>query len=102
MLATADAGPMALVLFVALVNGAGEELFFRGALHAAADPHRPAIATTIVYVVVHLATGNVGLVIAAAVMGAVFSLERLSTRGVLAPIMTHLTWSTLMVLALPR
>ena len=42
------------------------------------------------------------LVIAGAVMGAVFSLERLSTRGVLAPMATHLTWSTLMVLALPR
>jgi hypothetical protein len=35
-------------------------------------------------------------------MGALFSLERLSTRGVLAPMLTHLTWSTLMVLTLPR
>ena len=102
VLATADAGPTALVLFVALVNGAGEELFFRGALHAAFEPHRPAIASTIVYVIVTAATGNVALVIAAAVMGVLFSLERLSTRGVLAPIVTHLTWSTLMVLALPR
>jgi hypothetical protein len=102
VLAAADAGPIAFVLVIALVNGAGEELFFRGALHAALEPHRPAIATTIVYVVVTAATGNVALVIAAAVMGAVFSLERLSTRGVLAPMVTHLTWSTLMVLALPR
>ena len=102
VLATADAGSTALVLFVALVNGAGEELFFRGALHAALEPHRPAIGTTLVYVVVTAATGNVALVIAAAVMGVLFSLERLSTRGVLAPMVTHLTWSTLMVLALPR
>jgi membrane protease YdiL (CAAX protease family) len=102
VLATADAGSTAMVLFVALVNGAGEELFFRGALHAALEPHRPAITTTIGYVVVTAATGNVALVIAAAVMGALFSLERLSTRGVLAPMVTHLTWSTLMVLALPR
>ena len=102
VLATADAGPTALVLVVALVNGAGEELFFRGALHAALEPHRPAVAGTIVYVVVTAATGNVALVIAAAVMGVVFSVERLSTRGVLAPMLTHLTWSTLMVLALPR
>ena len=102
VLATADAGPTALVLFVALVNGAGEEVFFRGALHTALEPYRPAIATTMVYVAVTAATGNVALVIAAAVMGAVFSLERLSTRGVLAPMVTHLTWSTLMVLALPR
>jgi uncharacterized protein len=102
VLATADAGPTAVVLVVTLVNGAGEELFFRGALHAALEPHRPAIATTIVYVVVTAATGNVALVIAAAVMGVVFSLERLSTRGVIAPMLTHVTWSTLMVLALPR
>jgi membrane protease YdiL (CAAX protease family) len=102
VLATADAGSTPLVLIVALVNGAGEELFFRGALHAALEPHRPAIATTIAYVVVTAATGNVALIIAAAVMGVLFSLERLSTRGILAPTVTHLTWSTLMVLALPH
>ena len=102
VLATADAGSITVVLLVALVNGAGEELFFRGALHAAFEPHRPAIAATVVYVVVTAATGNVALVIAAVVMGALLSLERLSTRGVLAPMLTHLTWSTLMVLALPR
>jgi membrane protease YdiL (CAAX protease family) len=102
VLARADAGPVALVLLVAWVNGVGEELFFRGALHAAVEPHRPAITTTIVYVVVTAATGNVALVIAAVVMGALFALERLSTRGVLAPIVTHLVWTTLMVLALPR
>jgi membrane protease YdiL (CAAX protease family) len=102
VLATADAGSTPLLLFVALANGAGEELFFRGALHAALEPHRPAIATTIAYVVVTAATGNVALIIAAAVMGVLFSLERLSTRGVLAPMVTHLTWSTLMVLALPH
>ena len=102
VLATADAGPTALVLCVALVNGAGEELFFRGALHAALEPHRPAMATTIAYVVVTAATGNIALVIAAAVMGTLLSLERLSTRGVLASMVTHLTWSTLMILALPR
>ena len=102
VLATADAGSITVVLLVALINGAGEELFFRGALHAALEPHRPALAATIVYVVVTAATGNVALVIAAVVMGALFSVERLSSRGVLAPMLTHLTWTTLMVLALPR
>jgi membrane protease YdiL (CAAX protease family) len=102
VLATADAGSITVVLLVALVNGAGEELFFRGALHAALEPHHPAVTTTLVYVIVTAATSNVALVIAAVVMGALLSLERLSTRGVLAPMLTHLTWSTLMVLALPR
>jgi membrane protease YdiL (CAAX protease family) len=102
VLATADAGTTALVLFVALVNGAGEELFFRGALHAALEPHHPAVTTTMLYVAVTAATGNIALVIAAAVMSVLFTLERLSTRGVLAPMATHLTWTTLMVIALPR
>ena len=102
VLDTAEAGPLAVVLLIALASGAAEELFFRGALHAALEPHHPAIATTILYVAVTAATGNLALVIAAAVMGVVFSLERLSTRGVLAPMVTHLTWSTLMVLALSR
>ena len=90
VLATADAGSITVVLLVALVNGAGEELFFRGALHAAVERHRPAL----VYVVVTAATGNIALVIAAVVMGALFSVERLSSRGVLAPMLTHLTWTS--------
>jgi membrane protease YdiL (CAAX protease family) len=102
VLTTADAGPTAVVWLVAIANGAGEELFFRGALHAALEPHRPGVDTTIIYIVVTAATGNVALVIAAVVMGSLFSIERLSTRGVLASTVTHLTWSTLMILALPR
>jgi uncharacterized protein len=102
LLAKADAGPRALVLAVALVNGVGEELFFRGALHAAIEPRRPALGATVAYVAVTAATGNVALVVAAVVMGTIFSLERLSTGSVLAPIVTHLSWSTLMLLALPR
>ena len=35
-------------------------------------------------------------------MGTVFALERRSTHGILAPTLTHLTWTTLMLLALPR
>lgn len=102
VLATADAGPLAIVLVVGVVNGVAEEVFFRGALFAALHPHRPALVSTVVYVVVTAATGNLALVAAAAVMGAIFSLERLSTHSVLAPAVTHVTWSTLMLLALPR
>lgn len=98
----ADAGPRLLVLAVALVNGVGEEVFFRGALLAALEPRRPALTATIVYVLVTAATGNIALVAAAAAMGTIFSLERLSTRSILAPIVTHLSWSTLMLFLLPR
>jgi membrane protease YdiL (CAAX protease family) len=102
ILGKADADPRALVLAVALVNGIGEEVFFRGALLAALEPHRPALTATIIYVAVTAATGNVALVVAAAVMGTIFSLERLSTRSIVAPVVTHLSWSTLTLLLLPR
>ena len=102
VLGKADAGSPALVLVVAIVNGTAEEFFFRGAVHAALEPRHPALLSTLIYVAVTAATGNVALIAAAAVMGAVFSLERLSTRSVLAPVITHVTWSTLMLVALPR
>jgi uncharacterized protein len=102
VLATADAGPTTLVLAIAVVNAVAEERFFRGALPAAlVGDHRAAVATA-VYVLVTVATVNIALVVAAAAMGTVFTLERLATGGILAPTLTHVTWSTLMLLALPR
>lgn len=101
VLATADAGPPAVVLAIAVVNAVAEERFFRGALPVAVvGNHRAAIATAL-YVLVTAATLNIALVVAAAAMGTVFMLERLATRGILAPTLTHVTWSTLMLLALP-
>lgn len=113
VLGKADATPLGLVLLVTLANGLGEEVFFRGAIHAlvasgrfttsAASASKAAgLVTAVLYVLVTLATGNAALVVAAVIMGAVFGLERMASGGVLAPIVTHLTWSALMVLALPR
>jgi uncharacterized protein len=102
VLVKADANSLALVLLVALANGLGEEIFYRGALRSALPGPVPARDATVVYILVTTVTLNVALVVAAAVMGTVFALERESTGGILAPILTHLTWSTLMLLALPR
>lgn len=101
VLGQADEGDRLLVLGVALVNGLGEELLFRGALPAV-FARRPALASTALYVAVTVATLNAALVVAAAVMGALLVTERRVTGGVLAPVVTHLTWSTLMLVALPR
>ena len=98
----ADAESTALVLVITLVNGVGEELFFRGALFAAVRPRAAVASTTLVYVIVTAFTLNVALVVAAIVMGTIFAFQRRATRSVLAPVVTHLTWSTLMLLALPR
>ena len=65
-------------------------------------PRAAVASTTIVYVLVTAFTLNVALVVAAIVMGTIFAFQRRATRSVLAPVVTHLTWSTLMLLALPR
>ena len=99
----ADASSRAIVLGVALLNAIAEELFFRGAVHAAVGRRRRVLKTTAVYVAVTLlATGNLALVAAAVVMGALLGAVRQASGGVVAPMATHVTWSTLMILLLPR
>lgn len=97
----ADEGSSPLVLSTALANAIGEEVFFRGALYAAPEPHRAMVASTLGYVLSTSATRNPALILASAVMGTVFAFQRRNTGGVLAPTVTHLTWAALMLRFLP-
>lgn len=97
----ANQGALPLVVLITLINGVAEELFFRGALYTAFGKHHPAVISTILYVAAIAATRNPMLVFAAVVIGAVCAFERRATGGVLAPILTHLFWGLIMVLALP-
>jgi uncharacterized protein YbjT (DUF2867 family)/membrane protease YdiL (CAAX protease family) len=98
----AEEGDQSLVLLSALANGAAEEIFFRGAVYAAfgEDAH-PVVKTTGVYVLATVPTRNPALVLAAGAMGALWALQRRASSGLQAPVLTHLTWSTLMVKYLP-
>ena len=84
-----------------LANGAAEEVFFRGAMYAAVGENHPVAVSTAVYTLATVATRNPALVLAAAVMGTLFGLQRRSSGGIQAPVLTHLTWSTLMLHFLP-
>ena len=97
----ADQGSWRLILAIALVGAIAEELFYRGALYTALGRHHPALLSTIVYVAITMASGNLMLGVAAMVLGTVCAGERRSTGGVLAPVMTHFVWSLVVVLALP-
>jgi membrane protease YdiL (CAAX protease family) len=94
-------GALPLVALTTAVNGIAEELFFRGAVYAAVGARRPVLVSTAVYALVTAVTGNVMLVFAATVLGVLVGLQRRATGGVLAPILTHLTWSLGMLLVLP-
>jgi CAAX protease family protein len=97
----AHQGSGPLVLLTTLANGAAEEVFFRGALYAALGRNHPVALSTAVYSLTVTATRNPALVLASAVMGTLFGLQRRATGGVQAPMLTHLTWSALMLYFLP-
>ena len=100
VLAYANDGNATLVLLVTVVNGIAEEMFFRGALYAAIRKNQVPI-TAVAYAIATAATGNVMLSFAALLLGIVVGLERRASGGILAPILTHLTWSVTMLYALP-
>jgi membrane protease YdiL (CAAX protease family) len=97
----ASQGSTPLVLTTTLANGLAEEVFFRGALYAAVGTSRPVLTSTAVYGLATTATRNPALVLASLAMGALFGLQRRSTGGLQAPVLTHLTWSALMLRYLP-
>lgn len=96
----ADLASLPLVVVITAVNGVAEELFFRGALYAAI-PRHPVAWTSAAYTVVTLATGNVMLGFASVLLGVLCGLQRRASGGVLAPVLTHVSWSLAMLLALP-
>ena len=100
VLVHADQGVTLVLVLITALNGVAEELFFRGAAYAATTRY-PVPVTTVAYTAVTLATGNVMLAFAAAILGAVVGLQRRASGGILAPILTHVTWSLTMLLALP-
>ncbi|MFE6923106.1 CPBP family intramembrane glutamic endopeptidase [Nocardia sp. NPDC057663] len=100
LLRYADRGRTPAVLLTALANGAAEEVYFRGAVYHAA-PSRPVAVSTGAYILTTTATRNPALVLAAAVMGTLFGMQRRSTGGIQASLIAHLTWSTLMLHFMP-
>ncbi len=96
----ADQGSLPILMVITTVNGVAEELFFRGAAYAAIT-RQPVLWTTVAYGIATLATGNVMLSFAAVLLGLVVGLERRASGGILAPILTHCTWSLAMLFALP-
>jgi len=101
VLGYARLGNLWIILVITLVNGIAEELFFRGSLFAAIGTWHPVLISTVLYALATVAGGNLVLVFAAALLGTVVGLERRASGGILAPILTHITWSLSMLLLLP-
>lgn len=97
----ASEGSWPIVLLLTLANGIAEEVFFRGAVQPALPERTRLPVSVLIYAAMTMATGNLMLGFAAVLLGAVVGLQRRATGGVLAPVVTHLTWSVLMLVALP-
>lgn len=100
LLAHATTGNVALVAALTAVNGVAEECFHRGAVYSAAARFRPVLVSTAVYAAVTATAGVPLLVLAAVLLGLITGLQRRATGGVLGPIITHVTWSMVMLFAL--
>jgi uncharacterized protein len=97
----AKEGSGPLVALTTLANGAAEEVFFRGALYAAVGAKNPVVGSTAGYLLATTPTRNPALILASLPMGALFAAQRRASGGIQAPIITHLTWSALMLRYLP-
>lgn len=97
----ANYGPLALVVFITVINGITEEMFFRGALYTALGKAYPVVISTVIYLITTATTSNPMLGFAAVILGAVCAYARRITGGVLAPMLIHFFWGLVMVLALP-
>jgi hypothetical protein len=94
-----------VVLLIAVLIGPGEELFWRGFFqeNAGARIGRPAgfILTSLLYTSVHLASGNIMLVLAAAVCGVFWGWLYLRFRSPLLNVVSHTVWDLLVFVIFP-
>ena len=96
-----EKGSTPLVFAIAAVNATAEEMFFRGALWSVVPDRKPTLTTTVANMAATAATRNPALVLAGGVTGLLFGYQRQATGGILAPAVSHLTWSLLMLHYLP-
>jgi hypothetical protein len=94
-----------IVLLIGLVIGPGEELFWRGFFQESAGtgPGRIAgfILASLLYASVHLASGNIMLILAAALCGGFWGWLYLRFRSPLLNVVSHTVWDLLVFVILP-
>ena len=101
----AGASPLRIALLIAVVIGPGEELFWRGTLQRIWATRfgrvRGYLLATLLYALVHLATGNIMLIAAAAVGGLFWGYLYLRTNSVLLTAVSHAVWDLAVFVLFP-
>ena len=101
----ADAAPLRIAFLMALIIGPGEELFWRGFLQRRFQiekgPFQGFLLATLLYTGVHLASGNVMLVLAAGICGLFWGFLYLRTGSLLLNVVSHTVWDMAIFLFFP-
>ncbi len=99
------AAPLRVALLIGFVIGPGEELFWRGFFQErVGGTTRPGVGfflTALLYAAVHMASGNIMLVLAAAVCGLFWGWLYLSFRSPLMNVVSHTLWDLAVFVVLP-
>jgi membrane protease YdiL (CAAX protease family) len=101
ILAYARDGSWPVVLALTVANGLAEEVFFRGSVQPALPERVRLPGTVLIYATITMATGNIMLGVASVILGTLVGLQRRASDGILAPMLTHVTWSVAMLVTLP-
>lgn len=100
-----NAAPARIVLLMALVIGPGEELFWRGFLQRRFSGHSGGLAgyalATALYAGVHIASGNIMLVLAALVCGMFWGFLYYRYRSMMINIVSHTVWDIAVFVVFP-
>ena len=101
----AGAAPLRIALLLTFLIGPGEEFFWRGTLQRTWSARfgrvRGFLLATLLYTLVHVASGNVMLVAAAAVGGLFWGFLYLRTGSVLLTAVSHTAWDLLVFILFP-
>jgi membrane protease YdiL (CAAX protease family) len=99
------AAPLRIALLMAFIIGPGEELFWRGCLQRRLQmekgPLQGFLMATLLYTGVHIASGNVMLVLAAGVCGLFWGFLYLRTGSLLLNVVSHTVWDMAIFLFFP-
>ena len=94
-----------IVLLIGLVIGPGEEIFWRGFFQegagATTSPAYGFALTALLYAAVHLSSGNIMLVLAAAVCGIFWGWLYLRFRSPVLNIVSHTLWDLMVFVVFP-
>ncbi|MBP7707060.1 MAG: CPBP family intramembrane metalloprotease [Candidatus Aminicenantes bacterium] len=94
-----------VVLLIGLIIGPGEELFWRGFFQertgATTRPVAGFVLTALLYTAVHMASGNLMLVLAAAVCGVFWGALYLRFRSPLLNVVSHTLWDLAVFVVFP-